>query len=110
MCFPWTFFKKKPIYRNFDRIFPCSCDICGQTFTSLDQLIIHMGNHDTEDINRKLLRGYGTVRCNKCYRSFESVADMYDHTCVQNSTIQGLSPVLSSDSLDSVVIHVPDSL
>ena len=61
MCFPWTFFKKKPIYRNFDQIFPCSCDICGQTFTSLDQLIIHMGNHDTEDINRKLLHGYGTV-------------------------------------------------
>ena len=76
----------------------------------MDDLIIHMGCHDTDDINRKLNRGYGTVRCNTCWRSFETVADMYDHSCVHsNSVIEGLSPVMSSDSLDSVVIHGLDS-
>lgn len=110
MCLEWLFSRKKSTYRRFDKFFPCSCDLCGKNFVNMDDLIIHMGCHDTGDINRRLLRGYGTVRCNKCWKSFDTVADMHDHTCVQsNSVIEGLSPVMSSDSLDSVVIHGLDS-
>ena len=106
MCFRWFLSKKKAILRRFDQIFPCSCDICGKNFTNMEELITHMGYHDVDNINTRLLRGYGTVRCNQCWRSFDTVADMYDHTCTQiNSAIQGLSPIPSYDSLDSVVIH-----
>jgi hypothetical protein len=106
MCFPWSFFVKKIIHRKFDKIFPCSCDLCGKNFDTMDELIIHMGGHETGDINRRLLNGYGTVRCSKCFQSFETVADMHDHSCTQiNSSIRGLSPIQSYDSLDSVVIH-----
>lgn len=103
MCFRWPFFVKKSLSRNFHKIFPCSCDICGSNFNNMQELLVHMGRHETDDINRKLMRGYGTVRCNKCWKSFETVLDMYDHTCAD--TIPGLSPVGSSDSLSSIVIH-----
>ena len=69
----------------------------------MEELITHMGCHQTGDINHRLLRGYGTVRCNKCRKSFETVMNMYDHSCT--SVIPGLSPVVSSDSLSSIVIH-----
>ena len=103
MCFPWPFFVKKVIRRNFHILYPCSCDLCGKNFNTMEELITHMGCHQTDDINHRLLRGYGTVKCNKCSKSFETVIDMYDHPC--NTTIPGLSPVSSSESLSSVVIH-----
>jgi hypothetical protein len=72
----------------------------------MEELIVHMGAHDTGDINRRLISGYGTVRCNRCWKSFDTVADMSEHSCVQTtSVIRGLSPIGSSDSLESVVIH-----
>jgi predicted nucleic acid-binding Zn ribbon protein len=103
MCFPWFLLKKKQIVRRFDQIFACSCNICGKNFSTMDELITHMGCHDTGDMNRKLLNGYGTVRCNRCWKAFDTVADMHDHPC--STTIRGLSPIQSYDSLDSVVIH-----
>jgi hypothetical protein len=103
MCFPWFLSKKKQIVRRFDQIFACSCNICGKNFDTMDELITHMGCHDTDDMNRKLLKSYGTVRCNRCWKAFDTVADMYDHPC--STTISGLSPIQSYDSLDSVVIH-----
>ena len=111
MCLPeiveW-FRKKRRPHRNYKQFFTCSCDVCGKNFERLDDLVEHMTRHETKELNRKLLHGYGTVRCNKCWISFNTVADIHDHHCVQNSTvIQGLSPVGSSDSLDSVVIHEP---
>ena len=69
----------------------------------MEELVIHMGCHQMDDINDRLMRGYGTVRCNKCWKSFETVVDMYDHPC--STKIAGLSPVESCDSLSSVVIH-----
>ena len=69
----------------------------------MEELITHMGCHETSDINHRLLNGYGTVRCSKCFQSFETVADMHDHVCT--TRIRGLSPIQSYDSLDSVVIH-----
>jgi len=72
----------------------------------MEELITHMGCHEISDINHRLLNGYGTVRCNKCRKSFETVAYMHDHTCTQiTSSNRGLSPIQSYDSLDSVVIH-----
>jgi hypothetical protein len=109
MCLPeiieW-FRKKQQPRRNFRQFFTCSCDICDSNFIRLDDLIEHMTSHETNELNRKLLHGYGTVRCNKCWISFNSVADLHDHQCVQNNVIiDGLSPIQSHDSLDSVVIH-----
>ena len=69
----------------------------------MEELITHIGGHEISDINRRLLNGYGTVRCNKCRKSFETVAYMHDHVCT--TRIRGLSPIQSYDSLDSVVIH-----
>ena len=111
MCLPeiveW-FRKKRRPYRNFRQFYTCSCDVCGSNFSRLDDLVEHMTKHETSDLNKKLLNGYGTVRCNKCWISFNTVADLHDHHCVQNSTIiEGLSPVGSVDSFDSVVIHEP---
>ena len=103
MCFPWNLFKKKVIHRNFQNLYACSCDLCGKNFGTMEELITHMGCHETSDINHRLLNGYGTVRCSKCFQSFETVADMYDHRCT--TRIRGLSPIQSYDSLDSVVIH-----
>jgi len=73
----------------------------------MDRLIIHMGYHETEDLNRNLRHGYGTVRCNECFRSFPSAAAMEDHSC--SSMIQGLSPIASSESLETVLIHESES-
>ena len=106
MCFPWNLFKKKVIHRNFQNLYACSCDLCGKNFGTMEELITHMGCHEISDINHRLLNGYGTVRCNKCRKSFETVAYMHDHTCTQiTSSNRGLSPIQSYDSLDSVVIH-----
>jgi hypothetical protein len=55
-----------------------------------------MGYHTTEDINKCLRVGYGTVRCSTCWRSFRTVATMDEHTC---------PPIIRDDSLDSIVIH-----
>ena len=104
MCFPFTWFKKKyERIRDFSKPFDCSCEICGVNFTTMGDLIVHMGYHTTESLNINLKHGYGTVRCNRCYQSFSSVAAMEDHPC--STTISGLSPIQSYDSLDSVVIH-----
>ena len=103
MCFPWNLFKKKVIHRNFQNLYACSCDLCGKNFDTMEELITHIGGHEISDINRRLLNGYGTVRCNKCRKSFETVAYMHDHVCT--TRIRGLSPIQSYDSLDSVVIH-----
>jgi hypothetical protein len=106
MCLEWLFSRKKPLYREFDKLFACSCDVCGRNFSNMEELIVHMGAHDTGDINRRLISGYGTVRCNRCWKSFDTVADMSEHACVHStSAIQGLSPIASSGSLESVVIH-----
>ena len=103
MCFPWNLFTKKVIRRNFQNLYDCSCDLCGKNFDTMDELIIHMGSHETGDINHRLLNGYGTVRCSKCFQSFETIADMHDHRCT--TVISSLSQIQSYDSLDSVVIH-----
>jgi len=66
----------------------------------MEQLITHMGRHKTEEINDLLRRNYGTVRCNKCFMEFRTVADMEEHPCT--SIIRGLSPI---QSLESVLIH-----
>jgi len=103
MCFTWFQFRKVGVSRNFHSLYACSCDLCGKNFNTMEELIIHMGCHQTGDINHRLIRGYGTVRCNKCRKSFETVMDMYDHPC--NTTIPGLSPIASSESLSSIMIH-----
>ena len=104
MCFPFTWFKKKcERIRDFSKPFDCSCEICGANFTTMGELIVHMGYHETRDLNINLRHGYGTVRCNTCFRTFPSVAAMEDHQC--SSVIRGLSPIASSDSLETVLIH-----
>jgi len=62
-----------------------------------------MGSHKIEELNYLLRRNYGTVRCNKCFMEFRTVADMEEHACA--TIIHGLSPVRSFDSLESVLIH-----
>jgi hypothetical protein len=62
-----------------------------------------MGSHKIEELNYLLRRNYGTVRCNKCFMEFRTVADMEEHACA--TIIRGLSPVRSFDSLESVLIH-----
>ena len=62
-----------------------------------------MGSHKIEEINHLLRRNYGTVRCNKCFMEFRTVADMEEHACA--TIIRGLSPIRSFDSLESVLIH-----
>lgn len=101
MCFPFPFFRPGRPYKRFDKDLPCSCDLCGKEFTNMSYLITHMGYHKTDEINRHLIHGYGTVRCNKCWESFPTVAAMDDHKCV----IQGLSPVHSCESLETILIH-----
>jgi ribosomal protein L34E len=104
MCFPFEWFKREiKRTRNFKRLHECSCNICGAVFKNMEQLITHMGNHKTDEINYLLRRNYGTVRCNKCFTEFRTVADMEEHQCV--SIIRGLSPIRSIDSLESVLIH-----
>ena len=69
----------------------------------MDGLITHMGSHKTEEINYLIRRNYGTVKCQKCFMEFRTVADMEEHACA--TIIHGLSPVRSFDSLESVLIH-----
>lgn len=108
MCFPLKLFRSwVPNVFNYNQIFECSCDICGTVFPTMNELITHMGYHTTEQLNERLDNGYGTVRCNKCFRSFTSVSTMKEHSCVKiqkptSHTICGLSPV---NSLESVLIH-----
>lgn len=104
MCLPFTWFKRKyERIRDFAKPFECSCEICGANFSTMGELIVHMGYHPTELLNRNLKHGYGTVRCNTCYQTFTSAAAMEEHPC--SSVIQGLSPVVSHDSLETIVIH-----
>lgn len=104
MCLTWFSFKRKPNPINFLKNYECSCDLCYKNFKNMEELIVHMGCHRINDINSRLLKGYGTVRCNKCFKSFHSVRDMCDHPCAIN-TIPHLSTVKRSGSLSSVVIH-----
>ena len=105
MCFPFFRFRKDR-QRNFQRFYECSCDICGKNFENMEKLITHMGSHSTEQMNKMLAHGFGTVRCNKCFVAFTSVAAMEEHPCVHSSSvIGGLSPIQSCDSLESVLIH-----
>ena len=105
MCFPFFSFKK-PVVRNYRRFYECSCDLCGSNFDSMESLITHMGRHTTDQINARKMSGYGTVRCNKCFQSFDTAADMDEHRCRHaTSVIHGLSPIASSESLESVLIH-----
>lgn len=105
MCFPFFSYRKSRS-RNFHKLFECSCDICGNNYENMEKLITHMGRHSTDQINYRISRGYGTVRCNKCYVTFNTVADMEEHTCARStSAIYGLSPIPSTDSLESVLIH-----
>ena len=103
MCFPWLFFKRDIPLKRFDGFFPCSCELCGEMFDTMEKFIKHSGSHELWEINRRLENQFGTVRCGKCWRSFSTVEVMSKHPC--NTRIQGLSPVSSSGSLDSVLIH-----
>ena len=89
MCFRWK--RSKP--KKFDRPFGCSCDLCGDIFGTMEELIKHLDLHDVEGINRRIMDGYGTGQ----YNSFTS---MEEHPYVP--VIEGLSPV---ESLESVLIH-----
>jgi len=105
MCFP--FFKRRyQKVKDFKKSLPCSCEICGASFDTMEDLIGHMVLHSTEDINKAIRVGYGTVRCKRCWYPFPTVASMEEHHCV--TIIQCLSPTCSSDSLQSVVIHGDD--
>lgn len=104
MCFPFEWIRREiRRNRNFKRLHECSCNICGAVFETMEKLITHMGSHKIEEINHLLRRNYGTVRCNKCFMEFRTVADMEEHGC--DTIIRGLSPIRSFDSLDSVLIH-----
>ena len=69
----------------------------------MERLIKHSGFHSIEEINVGLYTQFGTVRCGKCFRSFSTVEVMSKHPCA--TVIEGLSPVSSSGSLDSILIH-----
>lgn len=82
MCFPiWKLFS----YKRLDYPLECSCDMCGKNFSNTENLVTHMGYHETSDMNRVLSHGYGTVRCNKCWTSFVNVEALIDHPCAQNA-------------------------
>ena len=101
MCIPFRWFKKRR--QNFERLHECSCNVCGTVCETMEQLIIHIGGHSTDEINNLLRRNYGTVRCNKCYLEFRTVSDMEKHSCA--TIIPRLSPIPSADSLESVLIR-----
>lgn len=103
MCFPWLFFKRDIPLKRFDGFFPCACELCGEMFDTMEKFIKHSGSHELWEINRRLENQFGTVRCGKCWGSFSTVEVMSKHPC--NTRIQGLSPVSSSGSLDSVLIR-----
>ena len=100
MCSPWLFFKRE---KRFDGFFPCACELCGEMFDTMEKFIKHSGSHELWEINRRLENQFGTVRCGKCWGSFSTVEVMSKHPCY--TRIQGLSPVSSSGSLDSVLIR-----
>ncbi len=102
MCFPFLSFRKHKV-PDFQRFYECSCDICGKNFENIETLIKHMGSHEIWEINARLNYQFGTVRCNKCWKSFTSAVIMGDHTCT--NVIAGLSPVASSDNLETILIH-----
>lgn len=102
MCSLFDCFKKPHIKRKARNLY-CSCDVCGREFNHTGYLLTHMGYHDTEELNRLLDVGYGTVRCKQCWVSFKTVVDLENHSC--DRVIRGLSPIHSSDSLQSVLIH-----
>ena len=103
MCFPWFLFKKEIPIKKFDGFFPCACNICGRNFETMEKFIKHSGFHSIEDINNVIYTQFGTVRCGKCFRSFSTVEVMAEHSCA--TVIEGLSPIASSGSLDSILIH-----
>lgn len=106
MCLSLEFFKRKLLGRDYSRYFECSCDMCDRSFTNMKDLIAHTGFHETEDINLRLSNFMGIVRCNRCFRSFQTVYDMADHPCAtKKEIIKGLTPVNSVDSMESVLIH-----
>ena len=49
------------------------------------------------------MEGRGTARCITCYKSFTTTLAMNDHPCVP--VIEGLSPIASCDSLETVLIR-----
>ena len=100
MCLHWLFFKRDIPLKRFDGFFPCACNICGRNFENMEKFIQHSGFHSIEDINNGLYTQFGTVRCGKCFRSFSTVEVMSKHPCATT-----LSPVSSSGSLDSILIH-----
>ncbi|ADQ90931.1 hypothetical protein MpV1_008 [Micromonas sp. RCC1109 virus MpV1] len=75
----WTLIK----YTKMKKTLECSCDLCGKNFEYTEDLITHMGYHNTEDVNKMLSHGYGTVRCNRCWTSFKNVEALIDHPCAQ---------------------------
>jgi len=87
---------------DYTQPFQCSCEICEQNFTNMEALIKHMGSHDTRDINARLHKNYGTVRCNSCFRVFENVYEMRLHPCAK---IKHKSPMQRTTSTDSVTLH-----
>ena len=95
MCFRWSRKRSKP--------FPCACDLCSENFLTRETLLEHLGRHDVEDINRNIMDGRGTARCVTCYKSFTTTTAMEEHPCVP--VIEGLSPIASCDSLETVLIH-----
>jgi hypothetical protein len=87
---------------DYTQPFQCSCEICEQNFTNMELLIKHMGSHDTRDLNARLRAKYGTVRCNSCFRSFESVYNMRMHPCVKLKHEPHIRRITSTDS---VILH-----
>lgn len=102
-CLSW-FKTKKPLRRDFNGLYSCSCDLCGRNFDTVSELVTHTGFHRTDDINRKLLMGHGTVRCNTCWRRFRNCALMVDHKCV----IRGLTPINSNEDIEANLLVISD--
>lgn len=72
---------------DYKKPFMCSCDICGRNYTNMDTLIEHMGSHDLRDIHARIRANYGTVRCNTCYRAFDTVYNMALHSCAIDDAV-----------------------
>ena len=70
-----------------------------EMFETMEKFSKHSGSHELWEINRRLENQFGTVRCGKCFRSFATVEVMSKHACTT------VSPVSSSGSLDSILIH-----
>lgn len=99
MCISWLLFKRDIPLKRFNEFFPCSCELCGEMFETMEKFSKHSGSHELWEINRRLENQFGTVRCGKCFRSFATVEVMSKHACTT------VSPVSSSGSLDSILIH-----